>query len=96
MNDRWFNPTDTVARYECMYRLDLNRETLRIRDDKWHTVTVEWEKNAPATLLVDGRRRGKLPMVAETEHGVSYLHFLGGREPDTKGVFIEHVDGGKR
>ena len=96
LNDRWFNPTDTVARYECMYRLDLNRETLRIRDDKWHTVTVEWEKNAPATLLVDGRRRGKLPVVAETEHGVSYLHFLGGREPDTKGVFIEHVDGGKR
>lgn len=96
LNDRWFNPTDTVARYECMYRLDLNRETLRIRDDKWHTVTVEWEKNAPATLLVDGRRRGKLPVVAKTEHGVSYLHFLGGREPDTKGVFIEHVDGGKR
>lgn len=95
LNDRWFNPTDTVARYECMYKLYLDRKTLRIKDDKWHKVTVEWKRNAPATLLVDGRKRGILPVVSKTEHGISYLHFLGGREPDDKGVFVEYVEGGR-
>lgn len=94
LNDRWFNPTDTVAGHECMYSMDLNRRKLGIRDGKWHTVTVRWKQNAPAQLLVDGRSRGRLPVVRETEHGISYLHLLGGRIPDNKGIFIEHVDGG--
>lgn len=95
LNDRWFNPTDTVASYECMYTVPLSRNRLGIRDEEWHEVTVEWKKNRPAVLSVDGRKKGKLPLVRPTEHGVSYLHFLGGRIPDKTGIFIDYVDGGK-
>ena len=95
LNDRWFNPTDTVARYECMYKLPLTRKQLRINDDKWHEVTVLWRKNRPATLKVDGRKRGTLPLVSKTEHGISYLHLLGERIPAVHPVRIEYVEGGK-
>ena len=95
LNDRWFNPTDTVARYECMYTLPLNRKSLKIKDEDWHNVTIDWQHNKRAVVRVDGSRRGTLPIIGKTEHGVSYLHFLGGKTPDSEGIFIEHVEGGK-
>ena len=94
LNDRWFNPTDTVARYQCMYTVALNRKQLRISDEEWHTVTIHWQQNKRAMVRVDGRKRGTLPIVSPTEHGISYLHLLGGKEIDTKGIYIEHVEGG--
>ena len=94
LNDRWFNPTDTIARHQCMYTVALNRKQLRISDEEWHTVTIHWQQNKRAIVRVDGRKRGTLPMVSSTEHGISYLHLLGGREIDTKGIYIEHVEGG--
>ena len=96
LNDRWFNPTDTVARYQCMYTLPVNRKQLKIRDDKWHTVTVDWQKNHHAVVRVDGKKRGTLPLVSPTEHGISYLHLLGGKVLDKVGIFIEQVEGGNR
>lgn len=97
LNDRWFNPTDTVARYECMYTVPLDRRQLKLRDnnESWHQVTVKWKKNQPATLWVDGRKRATLPLVSPTEHGISYLHLLGGHIPDPASVWIDHVDGGR-
>ena len=95
LNDRWFNPTDTVARYECMYTLPLNRKKLNIHDEKWHTVSIYWQHNKRAVVRVDGRKRANLPSVNATEHGISYLHLLGGQRLDTTGIFIEYVEGGK-
>ena len=91
LNDRWFNPTDTVARYEAMYVLPLHRERLKITDEDWHEVTVSWQKNKAARVFVDGKRRGSVALNKPTEHGVSYLHLIGGHTPDNKGVWIEHV-----
>ncbi len=95
LNDRWFNPTDSVAKYECMYSIPLTRKKLKIKDDQWHLLTVKWEKNKDASLWIDGRRKGSVSVTAKTEHGISYLQFLGGHTPDKTGIFIESVDGGR-
>lgn len=95
LNDRWFNPTDTVAREECIYTLPLNRETLKIHDDQWHELVIRWKHNGKAVCLVDGKKRLALKLNHPTEHGISYLHFLGGRKPDSTGIYIESVEGGQ-
>lgn len=95
LNDRWFNPTDTVAAYECMYTLPLTRKQLRVKDTEWHELSIHWSHNRPATYWVDGRRRGTLPLQHQTEHGISYLHFLGNSEPTAEGLYIDWVEAGK-
>lgn len=96
LNDRWFNPTDTVALYEGMYRVELTRDRLGIRNEKWHDLKIEWKKNRPAVLYVDGKRCLKLPIVLETEHGISYLHLVGERIQSKNGLLIESVEGGQK
>lgn len=94
LNDRWFNPTDTVARYEGMYHVSLTRKILGIRDENWHDVQIFWHKNQPANVFVDGKQRVKLPVIGRTEHGVSYLHLLGEHTSGEK-IQISFVEGGK-
>ena len=94
LNDRWFNPTDTVAAYEGIYVLPLTRKQLRVKDSGWHELYLHWGHNRPATFWVDGKRRGKLPLQHETEHGISYLHFLGGAEASDEGLYIDWVEAG--
>ncbi len=91
INDRWFNPTDIVARDECQYLLPLSRKQLKIKDSSWHEVRLAWQYNQPATIYVDGKRRGTTEIVTTTIHGSSYLHLLGGETPDAVGELIESV-----
>lgn len=91
LNDRWFNPTDTVASYECQYLVPLTRELLNIKDDKWHTVKLAWKHNQRAMLYVDGKKIGRIELKTSTLHGPSYLHLLGGRVKDEVGVLVESV-----
>lgn len=94
LNDRWFNPTDTVARHEAMYRLPLSRKVLDIKDRKWHRLQIFWYKNKTARVFVDGKQKTELPVVCPTEHGVSYLHLLGEHRPGEK-ILIDFVEGGQ-
>ena len=89
INDRWFNPTDTVARYECLYRLSLCRKTLGIKDNQWHSITIKWNNGKPAQVFVDDKKRMKLPLINASQHGPSYLHLLSGNTPDNIGILIE-------
>lgn len=91
LNDRWFNPTDTVAKAQCMYTLPLDRRRLKIKDDQWHTLTIRWKKNKRAEFWVDRKKRGTLPLTTPTEHGISYLQFVGRHVPDTTGIFVASV-----
>ncbi len=91
LNDRWFNPTDTVVRCESQYRVELNRKVLKIKDDKWHTVRVEWSYNKKAVVFVDNKKVATLDVITPTIHGLSYVHLLGGYEEDETGVFIESI-----
>lgn len=94
LNDRWFNPTDTVARHEAMYRLPLSRKVLGIKDRKWHRLQIFWHKNKTARVFVDGKQKAELPVVCPTEHGVSYLHLLGEHRSGEK-IQIDYVGGGQ-
>ena len=94
LNDRWFNPTDTVARHDAMYRLPLSRKVLDIKDQKWHRLQIFWHKNKTARVFVDGKQKTELPVVCPNEHGVSYLHLLGEHRPGEK-ILIDFVEGGQ-
>lgn len=94
LNDRWFNPTDTVSRHEAMYRLPLSRKVLGIKDRKWHRLQIFWHKNKTARVFVDGKQKAELPVVCPTEHGVSYLHLLGEHRSGEK-IQIDYVEGGQ-
>lgn len=43
LNDRWFNPTDTVAGYFAPFSLSLNPKKLKIRDTEFHLIEIEWD-----------------------------------------------------
>ncbi len=94
LNDRWFNPSDTVARYEGIYALPLNAKTLGISDNRWHEVTLRWNIDKPAagaTLFVDGRRRRvKIPQLNPSTDGISYVHFLA-EPPGSAPLLIDRV-----
>ena len=95
LNDRWFNPTDSAAKHQCMYTLPLNRARLGVNDHAWHEVTIRWRKNQSATVAVDNKECGTLPVTSHTEHGISYLHLLGGKISDDAGIWIERVKAGR-
>ncbi|MFI3327772.1 MAG: sialidase family protein [Rikenellaceae bacterium] len=92
LNDRWFNATDDVAEHKSIYAVELSRKTLAIRDDKWHTIEVRWAANGAAQLYVDSKRRATLPLKNSSEHGVSYIHLLGGTTPDPVGVSVDRIE----
>lgn len=97
LNDRWFNPSDSVSCYESMYRLPLDRKQLGIKDDAWHSVTVEWKLDSPkdkgARVRVDGKlRRQRLPLQNPSLDGISYVHFIALPAPATsQGIYVEEV-----
>lgn len=99
LNDRWFNPSDTVARYEGIYKLPLDRRTLGIKDDRWHEITVAWDidrkGNPGATVKVDGKKRKiSVPQLNASMHGLSYAHFIaepGADGREVPGILVERV-----
>lgn len=91
LNDRWFNPTDSVAAAEGLYVVSISRKDLGIKDKRWHDVVVKWEENKPASVWVDKKKRHTIKCQNHTEHGASYLHLLGSHTPDSTGVLIESV-----
>lgn len=97
LNDRWFNPSDTVARHFAMYEKLLSRRSLGIKDTKWHTVKIVWNlhsKTPSAVLYVDGKRKQRLPLLHPSIHGMSYLHLISGNTPDVTGIDVEWVKAG--
>ncbi|MGL5317176.1 MAG: sialidase family protein [Bacteroidales bacterium] len=100
LNDRWFNPTDTVATHFGMYTIPLDRQKLNISDDQFHTLTVRWNTQASHTsaeVFVDKRKKPELivPIRNRTQHGISYAHFLTARETDAVGFDIASVEARK-
>lgn len=94
LNDRWFNASDSVAAYYSMYTLNLDPKALKIKDTKFHEITIRWDldnKQTAASVWVDGKASGiKLPLKNSSLHGISYVHFLtDGAKPDPNGLYIE-------
>ena len=99
LNDRWMNPSDTVARHECMYEVKLSRKELGIRDNKWHELAISWDleqKNTAARVQVDGKKRNlRLVLKRPTLHGISYVHFIACPTDENSGIYVEWVKASK-
>lgn len=94
LNDRWFNPTDTVARYFAPFTVPLNPKQLKIKDIKAHLLEVTWDLDAVrpyAVVTVDHKQRLRIPLANESLHGLSYLHFLSDNITGDKGYLIEWI-----
>lgn len=94
LNDRWFNPTDSVARHYAPFDVPLSPETLKIRDNKPHLIRIDWNldtKHPAAEVYVDNRKRLTVPLRNASQHGLSYVHFLSDTRADDKGYEIEWV-----
>ena len=95
LNDRWFNPSDTVARYQCIYDLKLSRKDLGISDDQWHEISIDWDllqKNPVAYVKVDGKKRNlRLSLKNPSQMGISYAHFIASPAEENPGIYVESV-----
>lgn len=99
LNDHWYNPSDTVARTDCMYDCSLSRKDLGIRDDEWHTLSISWDLHADspaarrATVMVDGHRRTRIPLLKQPPLGISYVHLMAMPTSEmTPGFYVESVE----
>lgn len=100
LNDRWFNPSDTVACHQSMYELKLDRKKLGIKDDGWHEISINWDlskKNAFARIRVDGKNRNlRLPLKNQSKAGISYAHFIAAPAEANPGIYVEWVKATKQ
>lgn len=76
--------------WQCTTHNLITQKKLHIR---WHNIVVRWDENKSATLWIDNKKRHSIRCNNRTLHGVSYLHLLGGRTPDSTGVLIEKIYG---
>lgn len=94
LNDRWFNPTDSVARYYAPFDVPLSHKMLNISDNKPYLIRIDWNldtKHPAAEVYVDNRKRLTVPLRNESQHGLSYVHFLSDTRIDDQGCEIEWV-----
>ena len=95
LNDRWMNPCDTVAKHEAVFRVPLSHKQLKINDNRWHIITIEWnldQGSGEATIFVDGKRRIKsLAPLHQSLHGLSYVHFLACPTAEPQPVYIDRI-----
>lgn len=95
LNDRWFNPTDSVARHFAPFEIPLDPKKLKISDNKFHTLHIDWDldkKNPKAEVFVDNKKRVSVPLKNQSQHGLSYVHFLSDTQVDDEGYDIEWVN----
>ncbi len=94
LNDRWFNPTDTTAELFAPYVISLNPAKLGIKNSDPQEIRVEWDLKAKkniATVYVNNKRKTRVPLTFESQHGISYVHFLGDNSKDDKGLLISEI-----
>ncbi len=94
LNDRWFNPTDTVARYYAPFVVPLNARQLKIQDNRMHVIRIDWDldkRNPEAEIYIDDRKQLSIPLKNKSLHGLSYVHFLSDTRIGDKGYEIGWV-----
>ncbi|MHC5310610.1 sialidase family protein [Myroides sp. LJL116] len=96
LNDRWFNPSDKVAKAQNIFEIQLNPKDLGISDDKWHTVSIHWDLNQKkprAFVMVDGKKtKQTIPLNDSSLHGISYAHFIATPNTDKQtNLFIKDI-----
>jgi hypothetical protein len=100
--DRWFNPTDTLAKRYAMFSLAFdgmgNTEIGPVlKPGKWVELTFEWNnlQNGNCRLKINGSHSSKtLPLHFPSVNGINYVHFQSvTHQEDKDGYLIEWVKG---
>ena len=98
--DRWFNPTDTLARRYAMYSLTFEGEGQiggepALQPGKWQELSFRWEdsRSTACRLYIDGQPFSRpLELARPSENGICYVHFQStAEEEDRAGFLIEAV-----
>ncbi|MFK5972113.1 MAG: sialidase family protein [Flavobacteriaceae bacterium] len=96
LQDRWFNPIDTIANKYAMFNFTIKEDLLK--HDVWYTIKLEWnnannQETGYCNLFIDDKKLNhQLSLKNKTKNGISYLHFslpLSGEL--NNGVLIESI-----
>lgn len=99
LNDRWFNPTDTTAKFLAPFAVSLNPKKLKIKPNKFHILRIDWNidgRKPQAQLYIDNKKRMTIPLSNKSLHGLSYVHFLSDTGKEDKGYIIDWVRAEKK
>lgn len=94
LHDRWFNPTDTVAKFYSMFNMQMQD---MLSKASWTTVKMQWHSAGDAqaghcAVFINGRKFRKLPLLHPSQNGISYIHFiLPDAEPGNEGILFESI-----
>lgn len=94
LNDRWFNPTDSTAKYFAPFAIPLSPKKMKMKPAQFHTLRIAWDldlRDPHAIVYVDDKKIMNIPLMNNSLHGLSYVHFLSSDSPDDKGYTIEWV-----
>lgn len=79
LQDRWFNPTDTIANHYAMFKYTIKEDLLT--PDIWYDFKLEWniasnQETGYCNLFIDDKKLDhKLSLNNKTKNGISYVHF---------------------
>lgn len=100
LSDRWFNPTDTVAKYYAMHSLYIPKNliinNLELKPNKWYNIKLKWtgandENNGNCKFYIDNKMVDQIPLNNKTVNGISYIHFILPFENENKGILVESI-----
>jgi hypothetical protein len=100
LNDRWFNPTDTLAHLSAVYEFEFNGrgETAfgqQLVPGKWSEIKFIWGDLSEewCSVRINGKLYSSiLPLVVPSINGINYVRFQSAsREDDSNGFLIGPV-----
>lgn len=88
--DRFFDPTDPNGEKKAVFLLPLGTDGV-LEPERWCSVELAWNAGE-CRVSVDGKEKAKLPLLNQTENGISYLR-LRSTAPatDSAGMLVERV-----
>ncbi|WP_051554535.1 sialidase family protein [Maribacter antarcticus] len=96
LNDRWFNPIDTVANQYAMFNIEIPQDFLPI--GTWYDVKLEWanvnnSNTGYCTIFINNKKLDtKIPLKNKTINGISYIHFaLPLKNERSNSILIESI-----
>lgn len=99
--DRWFNPTDTVAKFYSMFdfdipeNLEINKHT-KLDLNIWYTFKLKWshsnkKDSGKLELFIDHKKVDEYHLRLRTQNGINYIHFLLPLKNKNDGILIESI-----
>lgn len=96
LHDRWFNPTDKVAKDYAMFNMEFTNKYLN--KDRWHNVKFKWDKTDDlktgncSVFVDDVKLDTELPLNFRSINGISYVHIiLNSEDVQNEGILIESI-----